>query len=285
MSNPTYISNLVAASQVFSLYSSAFNFGFGFIGNLINILVLTNLKIFHFNRCAFYLTVESVVDTSHVFFGFVDSTFPLASSVVWCKLRAILIQWCRMMVASIVCFAAVDQYLSTNPFPYLREWSSLNVAHYQIYVASLLCILHTIPFAVTSQIDPTLGCVIANIDLSDYYSYFYFPFLNGLLPIFISSLFSLLAYQNVRRIVRRHIPIDRRRLDQELTAMIFARVISFVLLQLPYTIHRIVIINVTVIPKNTMAYPIHVWIRAISTALMRASQAVSLSRFFNLLFI
>ena len=61
-------------------------------------------------------------------------------------------------------------------------------------------------------------------------------FFNGLLPIFVSSLFSLLAYRNVRRIVRRQIPMDRRRLDQQLTAMIFMRVIFFILL-LP-TIHN-----------------------------------------------
>ena len=279
MSNSTYISNLVDASQIFYVYFSCFNFGFGFIGNVINILVLANLKIFRLNRCAFYLIVESVVDCCQVVFQFVDGVLPLAFSLVWCKLKAILVQGCRLMLASIVCFAAIDQYLSTNPLPYLRQWSSLKMAHHQIYVASFLCFLHTISFAIFYQIDPILGCVIANMNLSTYYSYFFYPFLNGLLPIFISSLFSLLAYRNVRRIIRRHISINRRRLDQQLTAMIFARVIFFVLLQLPFTIQRIIIINVEIIPANTMAYAINVWIRAISGALVYASHAVSFPLF------
>ena len=283
MSNSSYISDLVAASQVFYLYGLCFDFGFGVIGNLINILVLTNLKIFHSNRCAFYLIVESVVDGYQVFAGFVEALGPFAFSLVWCKLKFLTIQWGRLMLALIVCFAAIDQYLSTNPLPYIRQLNSLTIAHRQIYAATLLCMLHVIPFGIFSQIDPKLGCGISNIYLSNYYSYFFYPFLNGLLPIFISSLFGLLAYRNVRRIIRRQIPIERRRLDQQLTAMIFARVISFVLLQLPFTIHRIVIINVDTIPANTMRYLINVWVRAISNALLIASYAVSFSLFLNLL--
>jgi hypothetical protein len=281
MSNSSYISHLIAASQVFYLYGLCFDFGFGVIGNLINILVLTNLKIFHSNRCAFYLIVESVVDGYLLFVGLVDVASPFAFSVVWCKLKLMLIQWCRMMLSSIVCSAAIDQYLSTNPLLYLRQYSSLKIAHLQIYAASLLCILYVMPFGIFAQIDPILGCVISNTYLSNYNGYFYYPFLNGLLPIFISSLFGLLAYRNVRRIIRRQIPIERRRLDQQLTAMIFARVISFVSLQLPFTIHRIVIINVETIPANTMRYLINVWVRAISIALLCASYAVSFSLFLN----
>jgi hypothetical protein len=283
MSNSSYISDLVATSQVFYLYGLCFDFGFGVIGNLINILVLTNLKIFHSNQCAFYLIVESIVDGYQLFARFLDDLGPLAFSVVWCILKTMSIQWGRLMLSAIVCSAAIDQYLSTNPLPYLTQWSSLTIAHRQIYAASLLCILHTIPFGIFSQIDPKLGCALSNIYLSNYYAYFYYPFLNGLLPIFISSLFGLLAYRNVRRIIRRQIPIDRRRLDQQLTAMIFVRVISFVLLQLPYTIHRSITINVGTIPANTIAYGINVWARAISIVLLYACYAVSFSLSLTLL--
>ncbi|UJR07755.1 hypothetical protein I4U23_012039 [Adineta vaga] len=53
----------------------------------------------------------------------------------------------------------------------------------------------------------------------------------------ISSIFSLLAYRNVRRIVRRQIPIIRRRLDQQMTTLVFARVILLVILYLPYIVY------------------------------------------------
>jgi hypothetical protein len=38
----------------------------GFIENFLNILVFTNLKIFHSNQCAFLLIIESIIDISQV---------------------------------------------------------------------------------------------------------------------------------------------------------------------------------------------------------------------------
>jgi hypothetical protein len=290
MSNSSYISDLIVASQIFATYTTYINFGFGFLGNLLNILIFTNLKIFHLNRCAFYLIVESVVDIGQLIQMFIYQVWessingidPTSVSLIWCKARASFPQWCRLMLASIVCFAAIDQYISANPVPYRRQWGSLKLAHREIYFAGYLCLLHTIPFAIFSKIYPILGCIVTNTNLTNYYSYFFYPVLNGLLPIFISSLFSLLAYRNVRRIVRRQIPIDRRRLDQQLTAMIFVRVISFVLLQLPFTIHRIIIINVTAIPANTTIYAINLWVRTISITLVYVCHTVIF--FFLLMF-
>jgi hypothetical protein len=110
-----------------------------------------------------------------------------------------------------------------------------------------------------------------------YYSYVFYPIINGILPIFVSSLFSVLAYRNVRRIVRRQVPVDRRRLDQQLTAMIFVRVIFYVWLQLPFTIYRIYSINSTIVPGQSIAYAINQWFQGISTALVYFSHAVIVS--------
>ncbi|CAF1549010.1 unnamed protein product, partial [Adineta ricciae] len=65
----------------------------------------------------------------------------------------------------------------------------------------------------------------------------------GFLPIAIASTFSLFAYRNVRRVIRRQIPIERRRFDQQITAMVLTRVIVYVVLSLPYTIYRVYAIN------------------------------------------
>ncbi|CAF0895746.1 unnamed protein product [Rotaria sordida] len=90
----------------------------------------------------------------------------------------------------------------------------------------------------------------------------------GLFPILISSSFSLLAYQNVRQLVRRQIPIERRRLDRQMTAMIFARVITFVILVLPYTIFRIYTLNVNVSPVDILPYAINQLVSAIVSSLL-----------------
>jgi len=196
MSNSSYASNLIAAAQIFSSYSTYISFGLGLIGNILNILVFTNLNIFHHNRCAFYLIMESFFDIGQLSQNFANQVWqstingvqPVNVSLVWCKLRTILPQWFRLILSSIVCFAAIDQFLSTNPILYIRQLSSLKMARYQICFAACLCLLHTIPIAIYLQIRPVLGCIISNDGLIIYYSYAFYPIVNGLLPIFISSL-------------------------------------------------------------------------------------------------
>jgi hypothetical protein len=285
MSNSSYAIDLIVASQLFFSYFTYINFGLGLFGNLLNILVFTNLKTFRHNRCAFYLIVESIVDIAQLTQIFVNEIWelplngmdPTSESPVWCKLRTMLAQWFRLMLASTVCFAAIDQFLSTNYSVYLRQLSSLKLAQRQICIATVLCLLHTVPFGVFAEIQPLSGCIIMNTGLINYYTFFFYPVLNGLLPIFVSSMFSILAYRNVRRIVRRQIPIHRRRLDQQLTAMIFVRVIFFVLLQLPYTIYRICTVRSIIVQANTLEYATNQWIQVVSTALIYSSHAVILS--------
>jgi hypothetical protein len=284
-SNSSYASNLIAAAQIYSTYSTSITFGLGLIGNLLNILVFTNLKIFRLNRCAFYLIVASFVDivqncqtfTFNIWSVSVNGIEPSTVSLIGCKLRTMLPQWCRLMLASIVCFASIDQFLCTNPVVYLRQLSTLTLARYEICFSTILCLLHTVPYGIFLQIQPPLGCKIANTNLINYSSYFFYPIFNGLFPILMSSFFSILAYRNVRRIIRRQIPIDRRRLDQQLTAMIFIRVIFFVLLQLPFAIYRIYSLNWLIARADTLAYAIQQWAAAISFSLINLSHAVSLS--------
>jgi hypothetical protein len=80
---------------------------------------------------------------------------------------------------------------------------------------------------------PPIGCLPNNENVLYYYLYFYYPVLVGILPIFFSSLFSLIAFRNVRHVIRHQVPIVR-----QLTAMIFIRVIVFVITYLSYGVYR-----------------------------------------------
>ncbi len=100
MSVSSYAFNLIVASQLFFSYNAYINFGLGLIGNLLNILVFTNLKIFCHNRCAFYLIVESIVDIAQLSQMFANEIWklllngmnPTSYSPVWCKLKTMLVQ-------------------------------------------------------------------------------------------------------------------------------------------------------------------------------------------------
>ncbi|CAF4217679.1 unnamed protein product, partial [Rotaria sordida] len=95
------------------------------------------------------------------------------------------------------------------------------------------------------------------------------------LPIFIASLFSILAYRNVRRIVRRQIPIVRRRLDRQLTAMVLIRVITFVILTSPYAIQRMYTYIAKIDPSNLFPYAINILVGGIISSFFNLNYAVT----------
>jgi hypothetical protein len=258
----------------YSFYANYITFVFGFIGNILNILVFGKLKLFRNNRSAFYLIVESIADILILcinvlpeIFQLIHGTDPANISVIWCKAKTSSGQTCRLLVASTVCFEALDQFLSTNHQYYLRQLTTLKLARYLLFVSTILWFLQTIPYIIFNNIVPPSGCIINNKRLTNYYSFFYYICLTSLIPIITSSVFSLLAYRNVRHLVRRQIPIERRRLDRQMTAMIFVRVIAFVILLLPYTIFRIYIVNVNATTENALQNTINQLISEITTFL------------------
>ncbi|CAF4411243.1 unnamed protein product, partial [Adineta steineri] len=82
-----------------------------------------------------------------------------------------------------------------------------------------------------------------------------------------ASSFSILAYRNVRHIIRQQLPIVRRKLDKQITAMVLMRVIAFVCLLLPYITYRIYAINFPISQSIPTAYAIAQLIQAIFTSI------------------
>jgi hypothetical protein len=95
----------------------------------------------------------------------------------------------------------------------------------------------------------------------------------------MASFFAFLAYRNVRRIVRRQIPIVRRRLDQQMTAMVLTRVILLVCLVSPYTIYRIFIINFPISQSDPMKYAIGRLVQAIFFTVLNLNYTVKMFYF------
>jgi hypothetical protein len=240
-------------------YASVFNLTFGVIGNLCLILTFTSLRIFRRNQCAFFLTVESVADIGFFlsnlpsyFFGYVTGQNPELTSLVWCKLQTALSQIFGVGSLFTICFLTFDQFMSTNPRLTWRQISTLKLARYLTLFNICFVILHSIPFLIFTQIDSLNGCTIYNTALQAYLTFFYYPILSSTLPIILTITFSLLAYRNVRRIVRRQIPLVRRRLDQQLTAMVLARVFCLILLGLPYIFYSMIRVNLHIPAGNQL---------------------------------
>lgn len=229
----------------YEYYTSIFILIIGLISNILIILTLTTLRIFRGNQCAYYLKIESVTDIGLLLTilpsniaGYILSEDPGQLSIIWCKLRSSCSYACGLYSLFTICFLAFDQYLSTNHRPNWRQLSTLHLAHRITFFNICLALSQATLFLVFSQ-NGELGCTVYHPVLKLYFTYFYYPILSGILPFIINTLFSLLAYRNVRRIVRRQVPLERRQLDHQMTAMALARVICIFILGVPFVIFSI----------------------------------------------
>ena len=245
----------------YARYSSYTIFFVGVFGNALNILAFSQLKLFRGNRCAFYLIVESIINTGYLIVHVANNILmaaygndPGAYTLVLCRMRSILFQTLTLVSSSTVCFAACDQFCSTNHQFYIRQLCTLKLAQCLTFIAVCVWLVHSIVYCIFLNIQPSSGCILVNEIYIQYSSYFFFPVLNGLLPIVVSSMMSLLSFRNVRRIIRRQVPIVRRRLDRQMTAIVLTRVVLFVIFTLPFTIYRIYSINFPATRTDLLQY-------------------------------
>lgn len=253
----------------------------GLIGNAINILVFTQLKLFRNNPSALFLIIAALVEIFHLVFivstRVVTATNgydPTRTSLVWCKLRSFLSQWGSTMLPMIICLSAFDQYLSTSYHASLRQMSTFRSAQFLGAIFCLLAAGYSIPSGIFQEIRARLGCGTYNASYNYFFSFVHLCIIIGLLPIAVSSFFSLLAFRNVRRIVRRQIPIVRRRLDRQLTAMILVRVALFVIVTLPLASVRTYQINQPVDEDNEYEVAVHTLIRMVVTTFYNLNYCV-----------
>ncbi|CAF1378838.1 unnamed protein product [Adineta steineri] len=274
MSSPSASDGIIKFSTQYLIYIGCITFCFGVIGNALNLLVFTQLKVFRTNRCAFYITIESI---SNLLYQFLSITSTILTSIygddaterssIWCKFKYILAQICALTTFYMICFSAVDQFFSTNHHFNLRQMCTLKLGRYVSFIFICFAIIHSIAFGFSFDIQPTFGCVLSNYVWIEYSTFFFYPILIGFLPIIIASSFSILAYHNVRHIVRQQLPIVRRKLEKQVTAMVLMRVLVFVCLTLPYITYRIYAINFPTSQSLPMAYAISRLIQAIFTSI------------------
>jgi hypothetical protein len=251
------------------------------IGNSLIILVFTKVKIFQNNVCVFHLMVESTVDIALLIYNFILRllTFLYGFDIwyyspIWCKLRIIIGQTFVLVLFSTICFTAFDQFLSTSSSVYLRQRSTVKLARYLVITAICFSLCHSIAFGIFFDAIPPADCAASYPILIRYYSYFFYPILTGLLPIMASGCFSILAYRNVRHIIRLQTPIVRRRLDRQLTKLVLLRVSFLVILNTPFVIYRIYSINIIINPTDSMRIAIERLVQAIFSSILYLNYAV-----------
>jgi hypothetical protein len=220
----------------------------GCLGGLLNITVLLSLKTFRQNSCAFYLTVNSFVNIGQLLTGLLHGIMVFGFGIDWvltssalCKLLQYSLQVCALLSITCLCLATIDQYLATCSHQQWQKWSNIKLAHCFCGISLVIWLIHGIPFliyfdTIESSTTSKLMCAIKNEIFSKYFLYCYTAVLTGYLPIFVTILFGLLSYNNVRQLSSRRIPIVRRELDKQLTIMVLVLDIFNIIALMPYPI-------------------------------------------------
>lgn len=281
MSTSSSAQTILIVSDQFVIYSSFIIISMGLIGNILNIIIFTGLKLFRGHPCVFYIIIGSIFDCGTLLLEFTSRIdinvyhYDLTNmSLFWCKMRAMLLQTCMMISLITVCFSSIDQYLSTNHHYNLRKMSTLKLSHYLTLMNICFWILHSIPFGIFYKIDPLIGCTILNEDFKFYFSFGYLFILNGIFPLITSSIFSILSYYNVRRIIRLQIPIIRRKIDRQLTAMVLARVLFLFIVSVPFGIFFIYTLNTSNDTNNSIRISIQQLVLNVTSTLFYFNYAV-----------
>lgn len=254
---------LLQIASDYAIYTTFITFFVGMVGNLLNILTFTNLKSFRSNSCIFYLTIESISNINYhlcsafpVVYRLVYGYDLIIISPVWCRLRNILIQSSGLCTFYMVCLASIDQFCLTFYRLNLKQICTRRVARYLSLTIITIWIIHSIVFCSFFNIVPSVGCIISDPVLIRYGTFFFYPVLVGFLPIVIASWFSFMAFRNVRRIVRRQLPIQRRRFDRQVSAMVLVRVGFFVIFTTPFVVFRTYTTSVIVTQANLLHFAI-----------------------------
>jgi len=277
---------ILKISQQFAIFSSLFLLFIGSIGNIFNILVFYYLKLFRHNQCAFFLKIESFTNIIFLIIvlplRIINNAFGYDPTQIslFCKVRRAVIQSFSFIPFLLICFASIDQYLSTNSRSYLRRLSTLKLAHHLTCFAIFIWVLHAILSLTFIEIRSTAHCAVYNVLFQQYLLFVQLFLINGFVPLFISSTFVILAYLNVRRIIRHEVSVTQRRLDRQLTAMVLTKVVFSVVTTLPFVINRIYILNLYIKSTDSLQIAIEKLIFTITLSLFYMNSAVSNNIYF-----
>ncbi|CAF1948077.1 unnamed protein product [Rotaria magnacalcarata] len=254
MSSPTTTVDILdSVIRYLNISVGLFLFVFGITGNLLNIVIFSSLKTFRRNPCAFCLLILSCCEIGtligntlvDVFASTLSDTFDV-NAILPCKIRTAFGQIFATISLSMMCFAAIDQSISTS-MPERHHGINLKIMRRLIAIITVISCVHAIPFFIFYDIQPLSGtndtiCRIKDASevFSKYLIYINIPLVNGVIPVTIMILFGVLSYRNVHRMYKRRVHIVRLRLEKQLTAMVLAKIFSFAITVIPFLIVYII---------------------------------------------
>lgn len=225
-------------SQEIQLYFGMFIVVFGFIGNLLNMIIFLTLQTFRETSCGLYLISISMINIGQIlvalFIRILSEAFHTnIRGIRWiCKFQVATATWCHLVSLTTLCLATTDQWISMSQY---RELSNRRFARRAII---LTCIVYLIVWIFNLLYWDSLSgtCSIINAEFAKYSSYFQYPILMGLFSLSMMTIFSSLAFYKIRQMSSQEMHIIRLSHDRQLTAMTLCHAVSVVVATLPFLI-------------------------------------------------
>lgn len=243
-------------------------FGFGTIGNTLNILILSQRSL-RSNPCTWLFLMSSYSNLICILFGLTTRMKSgwdrdLTETVGWlCKLRAFVVFSSRTMALWLITLATIERWLSSCKNANYRKLSSLKNAQRSTIVIVLISLLVYVPTSYcydANLIGAPLKCYGKDMKCRQLTSFTY-VFITVLCPLFLMFLFGCMTVSNVRQCQRRtnnlnHINLNavtpanvrilneqpkrlKKKTDQQLLFIILIQVLLLTILTLPQAIQKI----------------------------------------------
>lgn len=238
------ISSIESAAYALMVYVGLFLLIAGLIGNSLNIIIFLSLKTFRKTSSVVYLVMASFVNIGQLLTGLISRILFNAFQTDWtltspfyCKFRAYFVHIFAFSSLTCVSLAIIDQFLATSIRPHWQQWSNARSAHYLSGFSLVFWIIYLSPHLVYYELIITTNqsqCTVRDPLYSQYINNFVTPIVWYILPFFVSVLFGLMTYRNIKQTAYRTVPLLRRRIDEQLSIMILVQVVINIIVTLPY---------------------------------------------------
>jgi hypothetical protein len=249
------------ATTQLNRYFSICIFIFGIIGNILNILVLSQRNL-RTNSCASLFLVSSIASLVAIFSGLFTRTtsgwaIDLTNTITWlCQLRTFVVFASRTIAYCLIALATIDRWLSSSFDVHRRQMSTLkNAQKGMIIITIFSCLLYVQMFYCyeANLVNTPLKCY-GKTTACRLVTDLTYAFAANIIPLIIMLSFGLMTIINVRQAQRRvHITNvssvsatnrnNQQRLkktDHYLLLMLFVQVILFGVFVLPQNIQKFI---------------------------------------------
>jgi hypothetical protein len=256
--------HLRAITSQINVYFGILIFVFGIVGNILNILILSQRPL-RSNTCVIIFLASSIAGIITILSGIPDRILShwdadISDTVRWvCKLRIFVTFTSRLVTFWMITLATIDRWIVSSTNPNFRQLSSIKNVLRSIFVITLFSIIINCPaiYCYETKVDDTplrcfnrgQQCRVAN-DLT-------FAIVTILLPLTIIAIFGSMTILKIRSSRGRIIPvaavsvvsrpsqaIDHKRqrfkkTDRYLFTMLVIQVILLAFLILPMAIQKL----------------------------------------------